>query len=79
MNATRETANMLASHFSFLVIFIGLQCITDGVSPLKDIPIERLNTQGGKSRVLFLVVDYHNILNSALKLLPLDSPSGHLL
>lgn len=50
------------------------------VSPLKDIPIiERLNTQGGKSRVLFLVVDYHNILNSALKLVPLDSPSGHLL
>lgn len=32
MNATRETASMLASHFSFLVIFIGLQCITDGVA-----------------------------------------------
>ena len=49
------------------------------MSPLKDIPIERLDRQGGKSRVLFLVVDYPNILNSAGKLVPLDSASGHLL
>ena len=32
MNATGETTIMLVSHFSFLVIFIGLQCIADGVA-----------------------------------------------
>ena len=32
MNAAGETANMLVSHFSFLVIFMGLQCIADGIT-----------------------------------------------